>query len=340
MSALPGLDLEALRGHLAARGVEPAGPLRGELVSGGRSNLTFAVSDGVSRWAVRRPPLAGLTESAHDMAREYRVTSALVGTRVPVARPISLCADESVLGAPFTVVEWVDGVVVRDRVDLEQLSDEQVRRTTAALVEVLVDLHAVDVTEVRLEGFGRPDGFLARQVALWRRQWDRTRTRDLADLERLHSLLADDVPQSSEATVVHGDYRIDNAILDRTDPATVRAVVDWELSTLGDPLTDVALMCVYRHPALDVILGLPAAWSSPRLASPEELAEEYARRSGRDLAGWPFYLGLAHLKLAVIAEGISHRARAGAGASPDAEGAAAAVPELVAAGLAALRGRH
>jgi aminoglycoside phosphotransferase (APT) family kinase protein len=339
VTALRGLDLEALGGHLRTQGVEPTGQLSGELVSGGRSNLTFAVTDGVSRWAVRRPPLAGLTASAHDMAREYRVTSALVGTGVPVARPISLCADESVLGAPFTVVEWVDGVVVRDRDDLERLTDDHVRRTTAALVEVLAALHAVDVVEVRLEDFGRPGGFLMRQVALWRRQWDRTRTRELADLERLHARLADAVPASSEATVVHGDYRIDNAILDRSDPATVRAVVDWELSTVGDPLTDVALMCVYRHPSLDVILGLPAAWSSPRLPSPEALAEDYTRISGRDLADWPFYLGLANFKLAVIAEGIAHRARAGAGAGPDAERAADAVPDLISAGLAELRRR-
>ncbi|MGY1824003.1 phosphotransferase family protein [Geodermatophilus sp. SYSU D00079] len=336
MSGVPGLDLDALCAHLVARGVEPAGPLTAELIAGGRSNLTYAVTDGVSRWVVRRPPLAGLTASAHDMVREHRVTSALQGTAVPVARPVSLCEDESVLGAPFTVVEWVDGVVVRDRDDLAALSDEVLGRTTDGLVEVLVALHAVDVDAVGLSGFGRPEGFLTRQVALWRRQWDSVRTRECPDLERLHALLADRVPASSEVAVVHGDYRIDNAILDRDDPGTVRAVVDWELSTLGDPLTDVALMCVYRHPALDVVLGLPAAWTSPRLPAPDELAEAYTRRSGRALGDWPFYLGLAHLKLAVIAEGIAHRAHAGADAGRDARRAAEAVPGLVTAGLDAL----
>jgi len=336
VTALPGLDLDALSAHLAARGVDLAGPLSAELIAGGRSNLTYAVTDGATRWVVRRPPLAGLTASAHDMAREYRVTSALQDTAVPVARPVSLCEDESVLGAPFTVVEWVDGVVVRDREDLAALSDDTVRRTTAGLVEVLVALHAVDVAAVGLTGFGRPDGFLTRQVALWRRQWDQVRTREFPDLERLHALLADRVPASSEVAVVHGDYRIDNAILDRADPATVRAVVDWELSTLGDPLTDVALMCVYRHPALDVVLGIPAAWTSPRLPASDALAQAYTRSSGRDLGDWPFYLGLAHLKLAVIAEGIAHRAHAGADAGRDARRAAEAVPGLVAAGLDAL----
>ncbi|MBB3082418.1 phosphotransferase family protein [Geodermatophilus sabuli] len=339
MTGLPGLDLDALHAHLAARGVDLAGPLRGELIAGGRSNLTFAVTDGSSRWVVRRPPLAGLTASAHDMAREHRVTSALQGTEVPVARPISLCEDDTVLGAPFTVVEWVDGVVVRDQDELAALSDDAVRRTTAGLVEVLVALHAVDVDAVGLRGFGRPEGFLTRQVALWRRQWDSVRTRESADLERLHALLVDRVPAAGEVAVVHGDYRIDNAILDRTDPGTVRAVVDWELSTLGDPLTDVALMCVYRHPALDVVLGIPAAWTSPRLPAPDALAEAYTRESDRDLGDWPFYLGLAHLKLAVIAAGIAHRAHAGADAGRDARRAAEAVPDLVADGLSALARR-
>ncbi|SFK56110.1 phosphotransferase family protein [Geodermatophilus ruber] len=336
MTVPPGLDLGALHVHLVERGIEPAGALRAELIAGGRSNLTYAVSDGASRWVVRRPPLAGLTASAHDMVREWRVTTALRGSGVPVARPVSLCEDETVLGAPFTIVEWVDGVVVRDRDDLAGLADDQVQRAAAALVDVLVALHAVDVPAVGLADFGRPQGFLTRQVALWRRQWDQVRTRDVPDLERLHARLADSVPSSAEATVVHGDYRIDNAILDRDDSGTVRAVVDWELSTLGDPLTDVALMCVYRHPALDVILGIPAAWTSSRLPSPDDLAESYARGSGRDLGDWPFFLALAHLKLAVIAEGIAHRARAGADAGRGAARAAEAVPELVAAGLGAL----
>jgi aminoglycoside phosphotransferase (APT) family kinase protein len=158
----------------------------------------------------------------------------------------------------------------------------------------------------------------------------------LPDLERLHARLADRVPEASQASLVHGDYRIDNAILDSADPGMVLAVVDWELSTLGDPLTDVALMCVYREPALDVILGIPAAWSSRRLPSADTLAESYARLSGRDLCDWNFYAALAHLKLGVIAEGIAHRAKTGADAGREAVRAAEAVPELVAAGLRAI----
>jgi len=205
------------------------------------------------------------------------------------------------------------------------------------LIDALVSLHRVDPHAVGLGDFGRPDGYVSRQVALWRRQWDQVQTRDLADLERLHARLADRVPTASATAVVHGDFRIDNAMLGVQDPTRVRAILDWELSTLGDPRTDVALMCTYRNPALDVILGIPAAWASPRLPAGEELASWYVERSGRDLGDWPFYLGLAHLKLAVIAEGIAYRARAGAVAGRNAQGAADAVPELVAAGLAHLR---
>jgi aminoglycoside phosphotransferase (APT) family kinase protein len=228
-------------------------------------------------------------------------------------------------------------VVVRDRDDLAALSDDDVVRTTVALVEVLAGLHSVDPVAVGLGDFGRPQGLLARQVALWRRQWDQVHTRALPDLERLHGRLADAVPTESEVTLVHGDYRIDNVM--PADPAVVRAVVDWELSTLGDPLADVALMCVYRHPALDVVLGIPAAWTSPRLPSPDSLAQTYASASGRELRDWPFYLALAHLKLAVIAEGIAHRAREGADAGRDALRAADAVPDLVSEGLRGLGAR-
>jgi aminoglycoside phosphotransferase (APT) family kinase protein len=330
------MKIGALQAYLKAQGLELAGPLHADLIPGGRSNLTYAVTDGARRWVVRRPSAAGLTASAHDMAREWRVTSALRATRVPVARPVILCQDQRVMGAPFTVVEWVDGIVVRSRDDLGSLPGDQLRRTIGALVEVLAALHAVDITTAGLGGFGRPEGFLARQVALWRRQWEQISTRQDPDLERLHARVAAAIPASCEAAVIHGDYRIDNIFLDRSDRGRIGAVIDWELSAIGDPLTDVALMCVYRHPALNVILGIPATWTSPRVPPPDALAETYARLSGRDLGDWPFCQALAHLKLAVIAEGIAWRARAGADADRDAARAAKAAPELIAAGLRAL----
>ncbi|MBC7299857.1 MAG: phosphotransferase family protein [Nocardia sp.] len=332
------MDISALEQFLRAQGVPVHGELRVELISGGRSNLTFAVADDVSRWVVRRPPVAGLTPSAHDMAREYTVTSALRKSAVPVAETIAFDATGSVLGAPMTVVEFVDGTVIRDQRDLAALTDDQVNSSARQLVRVLADLHAVDPASVGLEEFGRPHGFVARQVALWSSQWERVKTRELPDVATLHAALSEAVPRESAASIVHGDFRIDNTILDSDDPKTVRAVVDWELSTLGDPLTDVALMCVYRAPIFDKILGTDAAWTSPRLPAPDALAQIYATASGRDLDNWGFYLALANFKLGVIGEGITHRARQGSDTGSAADRAAEATPEFMAAGLRALKG--
>ncbi|MGW0329653.1 phosphotransferase family protein [Nocardia sp. NPDC003183] len=335
---LPGMDIAALEQFLRANGVEVEGELRVELISGGRSNLTFAAADDVSRWVVRRPPVAGLTPSAHDMAREYTVTSALQASAVPVARTIAFDATGSALGAPMTVVEFVDGTVFRDQDDLAALTDEQVDSSVCALVRVLADLHAVDPGAVGLESFGRPTGFVARQVKLWASQWERVKTRELADVAALHAALAAAIPPETSASIVHGDFRIDNTILDSAEPEKVRAVVDWELSTLGDPLTDVALMCVYRSPIFDVILGTRAAWTSPRLPSADTLAQAYAIASGRELDNWGFYLALANFKLGIIGEGITHRAHQGSDTGSAADRAAEATPEFMAAGLRALKG--
>ena len=333
---LPGMDTAALQRFLIGHGIEVQGDLRVELISGGRSNLTFKASDGVTSWVVRRPPTSGLTPSAHDMAREYTVTNALQNTAVPVARTVAFDADGAALGAPMTVVEFIDGVVIRDQDELAALSDADVAANAAELVRVLAELHAVDYQAVGLGDFGRPDGFVARQVALWARQWERVKTRELDDVARLHAALADAVPSASAASIVHGDFRIDNTILDRGDPKRVRAVVDWELSSLGDPLTDAALMCVYRAPIFDLVLGSHAAWTSPRLPSADDLAQQYATVSGRDLGDWGFYLALANFKLGVIGEGITHRALHGSDSGAGAVHAADATPEFIAAGLRAL----
>ncbi|MEV6225686.1 phosphotransferase family protein [Nocardia fluminea] len=335
---LPGMDIAALEQFLRGQGVEVRGELRVELISGGRSNLTFSAADDVSRWVVRRPPVAGLTPSAHDMAREYTVTSALQASAVPVARTVAFDAAGSALGAPMTVVEFVDGTVFRDQDDLSALTDVQVTASVRALVRVLADLHAVDPVAVGLESFGRPTGFVTRQVKLWASQWERVKTRELPDVATLHAALAAAIPPERSASIVHGDFRIDNTILDSADPETVRAVVDWELSTLGDPLTDVALMCVYRSPIFDVILGTSAAWTSPRLPSADALAQAYATASGRELDNWGFYLALANFKLGIIGEGITHRAHQGSDTGSAADRAADATPEFMAAGLRALRG--
>ena len=331
------LDLAALARFLEGEGVVVSGPLTGELISGGKSNLTFAVTDGASRWVVRRPPASGLTPSAHDVAREWRVTHALRGSAVPVAPAVAMCEDPAVLGVPFAVTAFVDGQVVRTRSQLDGCPAAELEACTHELVRVLADLHSVDVREVGLGGLGRPDGFLERQVRLWWRQWTEVKTHDLADATRLNAVLVASLPSTpGRIGIVHGDYRIDNTLLAVDDISKVLAVVDWELATVGDVLTDVALMCVYRQPELDSILGVEAAWASDRLPSGDALAQTYAGLRGVSLDHWPFYLALANFKLAVIAQGISYRARQGAAADASASGAEQAVPELLAAGLRAL----
>lgn len=336
MSELPGMDVAALTAHLASRDLLPDGPLSVSLISGGRSNLTYEVTTPGARWVLRRPPTAGLTESAHDMVREWRVVSGLQGTDVPVARTVALCEDDEVLGAPFTIVEFVDGSVVRTRDDLEAVDADTLALVTKDLVATLAALHALDIDEVGLSSFGRAEGFVERQVALWWRQWTAVRTQELPDVERLHQALAAAIPQGGRASVLHGDFRIDNTILSLSSTPGVEAVVDWEMSALGDPLTDAALMCAYRHPAFDAVLGAPAAWTSERLPDAGALASLYADAAGTDLPHWPFYLGLAYFKLAVIGEGIAHRARQGFDSGGGGRSAADATKDLVAAGLTAL----
>lgn len=337
---LPGMDIPALKRFLCQCGIDVRGDLNVELISGGRSNLTFVACDESSRWVVRRPPLHGATPSAHDTAREFTVTNALLDSAVPVARTVAYDGDGITLGVPMSVTEFVDGVVVRHQDDWARFTDGQVSAAVGSLVQALVHLHAVDPYAVGLDAFGRPAGFLDRQVNLWSSQWRRVNTRDLPDAVSLFEALSAAVPEESAASIVHGDFRIDNVIVDPADPGQLRAVIDWELSTLGDPLSDVALMCVYRSPVFDLVLGLHAAWTSRRLPTPVELANQYATAAGRDIDNWDFYIALANFKLGVIAEGITHRALQGFRAGSASERAAEATPEFMAAGLRALKGDH
>ncbi|OKH71903.1 acyl-CoA dehydrogenase [Mycobacterium sp. SWH-M3] len=339
MTSLEGLDLTALDRHLRAEGIARSGELRAELISGGRSNLTFRVYDDASKWVLRRPPLHGLTPSAHDMAREYRVVAALADTPVPVARAVTMSNDDSVLGAPFQMVENVEGQVVRSAAELAAMGDESVVSSSVdALIKVLSDLHAVDPEAVGLGDFGKPAGYLERQVRRWGSQWDLVRLPDDPrddDVKRLHQALAEAVPAQSRNSIVHGDYRIDNTILDAQDPTKVLAVLDWELSTLGDPLSDAALMCVYRDPMFNLILSMEAAWSSPLMPSADELANRYSVQSGQELAHWDFYMALAYFKAAIIAAGIDFRHRQGSAAEGSSSVGAAVAP-AIASGLKAL----
>ncbi|MGV0603505.1 phosphotransferase family protein [Mycolicibacterium sp. XJ1904] len=316
---LEGLDLHALDRHLRSEGIARSGDLRAELISGGRSNLTFLVFDDQSKWVLRRPPLHGLTPSAHDMAREYKVISALQNTAVPVPRAVTMRNDDSVLGAPFQMVDYVEGRVIRHTSELETLGDKSdIEACVDALIKVLADLHALDPEEVGLGDFGKPTGYLERQVKRWGGQWELVRREDDErddDVKRLHTALGEAIPAQSRSAIVHGDYRIDNTMLDATDGSKVLAVLDWEMSTLGDPISDAALMCVYRHPMFNLVHA-DAAWASPLIPPADQLAQRYSVASGQPLDHWEFYMGLAYFKLAIIAAGIAYRGRVG-GAPPD-----------------------
>ncbi|MEU9643119.1 phosphotransferase family protein [Streptomyces sp. NPDC048188] len=303
----PGLDLDRLRVLLdRERPGLVTGPLSGRLIEGGRSNLTYAVSDGAARWVVRRPPLGHVLATAHDMRREHRVISALHPTDVPVPRPVLLCEDDEVLGAPFYVMEFVEGTPYRTAEQLAPLGPERTRAAVLNLVDTLVGLHAVDPVEVGLANFGRPEGFLDRQLRRWAKQLDASRNRDLAGIDELHATLGRELPRSPAPTVVHGDYRLDNVLIGG-EGDEIRAILDWEMSTLGDPLTDLGLLVMYSSP-----LGMPdspvsTTAQAPGHPAPAELIERYAARSGRDVSTVAWYTAFAWFKLAVILEGIHYR---------------------------------
>lgn len=323
-------ELSAVAEVLVAAGVDVAGPLRSALIAGGRSNLTFKLDDGASRWVLRTPPRAGRTPSAHDVAREFRVTRALGAVGVPVPPAVVLCEDHAVLGATFAVAAFVDGRTVQSRTDIDALDDATVGACLERLVEVLAGIHAVDHVAAGLEKFGRPDGYAARQLARWTSQWTIVGTPALnRTATEVARLLTAAVPEQRSVGIVHGDFRIDNTILRMDREIRVAAVVDWELSTIGDPVADVALMCVYRHAALDLVLGAPSAWTSDRLPAATELAARYEDAGGVPLAHWDFHLALGYFKLAVIAAGIDHRHRLGATHGPGFERAGEAVALLL-----------
>ncbi len=331
---LPGLDLARFDAWFerSCPG-EISGPLHGRLIAGGRSNLTYQVSDGRRAWVVRRPPLGHVLATAHDMAREYRVMTALRATSVPVPLTYALCGDSGVIGAPFYVMSSVDGMVYRTEDELTAVGPERARGIAGQLITTLALLHAVDPAEVGLADFGRPDGFLARQVRRWKKQLDASRSRPLAGIDELHELLAASPPDGSPPAIVHGDYRLDNVLVGADDK--VAAVVDWEMATLGDPLTDVALMIVYQR--MGRLGEDPMSSCAPGYPAEDEVLRQYAADSGRDLSNLGFYLALASFKAAVILEGIHYRYVHGQTVGAGFEEIGALVEPLVAAGLTAIK---
>jgi aminoglycoside phosphotransferase (APT) family kinase protein len=284
-------------------------PLAFELLAGGRSNLTYRVRGGGASWVLRRPPLGHVLPTAHDMAREYRVLAALAPAGLPVPRPIALCRDAGVNEAPFYVMEYRPGVVLEDELPAGFAAEPaQRRRIGDALVDALVALHAVDFEAQGLADFGRPEGYLERQLARWAQQWQRSRTAELPLVEDLLRRLGAALPQQPAPAVVHGDFRLGNLALDPHDPGRVLAIFDWEMATLGDPLADLGYTLVYwSEPGDAGVAGLPRVTRLPGFHTRAELVEAYAKRSGRAVDAIDFYRVLALTKLAVIAEGIYAR---------------------------------
>ena len=341
MASPQGIDVPSVTAWLAGHvsGITP--PLSFDLVAGGRSNLTYVVTDAAGRRVVlRRPPISHVLSTAHDMSREHRVISALRDTPVPVPAALGFCADESVNERPFYVMGFVEGHVFRAVAQTEAILDEA-SRTVAAddLIDVLVAIHDVDVDAVGLGDFARRDGYVERQLRRWHGQFELSQRqareagvyRPVPAVTEAHRLLAERVPAQIGVAIVHGDYRIDNAIL--SGQGRVQAVLDWELCTLGDPLADVGILLAYwaEHPdnpgSSSLATSSPAVTALPGFPTRAELAARYAARSGRDLADIGFYLAFAYWKLACILEGVYVRYAA------NAMGAAASDLDMLAGGV-------
>jgi aminoglycoside phosphotransferase (APT) family kinase protein len=302
-----GIDREGVEGWFATNVPDSASPLAFERISGGRSNLTFAVTDSAGRrWALRRPPLGKRLGSAHDMGREHTVISALQETPVPVPPVVGLCEDESVNGAPFYVMEFVDGPILRSADEAKAFGADERRGIGERVIDTLVAIHEVEPDAVGLGELGRKGAYVERQLKRWHGQWEKSKTRDLELVDDVHRRLAGRVPEQGPATIVHGDYRLDNMIL--SPQGEVAAVVDWELCTLGDPLADVGLLLVYWSQPGDEFMPLFApATIAEGFPLRDAVKARYAERSGRDLSQIDFFVALGYWKLAIILEGVYAR---------------------------------
>ena len=355
----------------------PGGPLELtdiQLIAGGRSNLTYRLTvsepgpgpepgaepgpepgaepgaalgtgaEGTRLLVLRRPPLGHVLPTAHDMSREFRVLSALAGTRVPVAPLVASCTDVEVIGAPFYVMEYVPGVVLRTRNDTKDLTEAQAAELSRHLAEMLAAIHGVDVNQVGLGDLGRGAGYLRRQLDRWQRQWDLSVTEERPGYTQLVERLTAALPAETEGqtTLVHGDYRLDNALVMLNPRPRITAVVDWEMATLGDPLADLGLTLVYwtedGEEGWLTPAGSPAgtrgvtadATASPGFWTRAEFAAEYARLTGRDVSRIGYYVAFGYFKLAVVLEGIHARYQQGKTVGEGFEQEGFAVPLLIA----------
>jgi aminoglycoside phosphotransferase (APT) family kinase protein len=332
----PLLVIEPLLAFLTANGLEAPDDLTAEHVGEGHSNVTFLLSTGV---VLRRPPRPPLPPSAHDVLREARLLSALEPTPVRAPRVLAVCDDDAVIGAPFYVMEEVEGVVITDSIPEPLDNPEQRAAIADELIDALVELHAVDWREVGLDGFGRPTGYLERQVKRFLGLWEINKTREIDQVEIVGNWLRQNMPESPPATIVHGDYRLGNTMLAATAPAHLKSIFDWEMATIGDPLADLGYMMVHWIRPGDQIgyFNLQAVTMLDGFPSREEMIAKYEQRSGRSMQALNWYVTLALWKAIVFMEGNYKRAISGATDDPYLKSFGDGVVEIAERALAVTR---
>jgi aminoglycoside phosphotransferase (APT) family kinase protein len=314
------------------------------LIAGGKSNLTYRVASDAGEVVLRRPPLGHILPTAHDMVREHRVQSALEPTPFPVARMLHLGSADGPLGVDFYVMERVVGHICRNRLPAGYAGTPPERaKIGGALIDTLADLHLVDPASVGLAEFGRPAGFMARQLRRWSEQWERSKTGELPELDALRDALAGGLPEQRAESIVHGDFRLDNTILHPTVPGRILAVLDWEMSTLGDPFADLGTLLAYwasEDDAEELVAGrvMAPVTAAEGFPSRGEIVERYAARTGFDVTDVEWYQAFSYFKLAVICQGIASRAAGGAMLGSGFDEAQRLVAPLVRAGRFLLSG--
>jgi aminoglycoside phosphotransferase (APT) family kinase protein len=318
VSGHEGIDAEHVSAWFAEHIDGVTLPLTFSLIAGGRSNLTFRVEDAAGQaYCLRRPPVSHVLPTAHDMVREHRLMTALGPTKVPVPQTLGLCTEEAVNGQPFYVMEFVEGHILRDAATAEAAFDERGRAEIGNhLADTLAALHGVDVDAVGLGDLGRRDGYIGRQLRRWIEQYRKMATPGVESgdlVESVGAALSASIPPQASTTIVHGDYRLDNVVLDNA--GDVRAILDWEICTLGDPMADIGLLMVYWTEADDEfsVLGV-APTTAPGFAPRSSVLERYAAASGRDVSAIGYYEAFGYWKLACILQGVYARYVAGAGA--------------------------
>jgi aminoglycoside phosphotransferase (APT) family kinase protein len=312
----PLLVLEPLREFLTGAGLDAPDDLSAVPVGDGHSNVTYSLSTGV---VLRRPPRGPLPPSAHDVLREARLLGALEPTQVRTPGVLAVCDDDRVIGAPFYVMEEVQGDVITHKLPLPLDNPEQRARVAEQLIDALVELHAVDWTTIGLEGFGKPTGYLERQLRRFNGLWEHNRTREIPEFEQVSAWLAENMPESPPATIVHGDYRLGNTMFAHGAPARLVAIFDWEMATIGDPLADVGYMMIQWTEAGDeqtTKFSLQSVTALPGFPTRQELVGLYEERSGRSVGELDWYVTLALWKAVAFMEGNYKRAISGATDDP------------------------